>query len=91
MRKIILFTAIPVLCAVAIAGPGLTRGGYESPDYEVTDKYDEFEVRNYPEMRVVSTRMEAAADKEQQDQRFMRLFERKSGGNVAGVGDAKAG
>ncbi len=76
--------AVLTVPAIAYGGLKLSRAGYESPRYKVESKQDGFEVRRYPAMKVVSTKMDPAADRGQRDSRFMRLFRYIDKGNAAG-------
>ena len=78
--RFLLLPALVVGCALP-AMAQLTRALTESPEYKVTAKPDGFEVREYPAMAVVSTKMNARANKQQQDDRFMRLFRYIDKGN----------
>jgi DNA gyrase inhibitor GyrI len=78
--RILLSSALALGCALP-AMAQLTRALTESPKYKVTAKPDGFEVREYPEMAVVSTKMSPAANRAQQDDRFMRLFRYIDKGN----------
>ena len=72
--------------ALGVALPAmaqLTRALTETPEYKVTAKPDGLEVREYPAMAVASTKMSPQADREQQDNRFMRLFRYIDKGNAA--------
>ena len=62
----------------------LTRALTETPDYKVVSKPDGFEIRQYPSMAVASTKMDARANKQEQDDRFMRLFRYIDKGNAEG-------
>ncbi len=85
MRKpfIATLSALSLAGAVCLAGGlGLTRGSYESPDYEVVAERDGFEVRHYAAMAVVSTEMADDAGRRERDDRFMRLFRYIDKGNA---------
>lgn len=75
-----------VVCIVAalgvaglLAGCGVTRAGYESAPHRVVVREGRFEVRDYPDLRLATTRMPSG-----QDSGFMRLFRFISGGNERG-------
>ena len=61
---------------IAIAGPKLTRKGYESPKYDVLQTDGKFELRTYAAIPIVRTETGAGAD-----DRFMRLFRYIDRGN----------
>jgi len=56
---------------------GCGKSKYESPDYKVVEKEGSFEIRDYPELTLVSTPMQ----KRGEDGSFMRLFRFISGRN----------
>jgi effector-binding domain-containing protein len=56
---------------------GCEKSKYESPDYKVVEKELSFEIRDYPELTLVSTPMQ----KRGEDGSFMRLFQFISGRN----------
>lgn len=55
------------------------RGAYESADYQVVKSDGPFEIREYPQLKVVSTAMDFESQGD--DGSFMRLFEYISGEN----------
>ena len=57
--------------------PSCARAKYESPSYTVVQKEGSFEVRDYPELTLVSTPMQ----KRGEDGSFMKLFRFISGRN----------
>lgn len=77
MGALVLGAAVPAMAQ-------LTRAITETPDYKVVSKPDGFEIREYPAMAVASTKMDARASKQQQDERFMRLFRYIDKGNAEG-------
>ena len=84
MKRLFYVTLLAIaIPAGAIAGLGLTRAGLETPKYKVVERKSGFEIRNYPTLPVVSTKMSAAASRQQQDARFMRLFRYIDKGNSA--------
>ena len=60
-------------------GCQLTRAGYESAAYQVIRKSDRIELREYPELSLVSTPM--AKNEDGESESFMRLFGYISGEN----------
>jgi hypothetical protein len=72
----------PVAAALAgtvlLAACGVTRAGYESPNYTVTHMEERFEIRDYPAMVLASTDM---AEGEDRGDGFQRLFRYISGDN----------
>ena len=54
---------------------------YESAEYKVLLSEGKFEVREYPELKVVSTAMDPAS--KERDGRFMKLFRYIDGENAA--------
>lgn len=63
------------LCLAVLAGCAFTRAGYESAPFKTVLKEGGFELRDYPDLPVVSTEMNG------DDASFMRLFGYISGGN----------
>jgi len=57
--------------------PGCTKEKYGSPDYKVVEKEGSFEIRDYPELTLVSTPMQ----KRGEDGSFVKLFRFISGRN----------
>jgi hypothetical protein len=69
------------LALLAYAGWKLTaRSGYESAEYSVTESDGEFEIREYPNLMLVTTEMQFETQGD--DGSFMRLFRYISGGNA---------
>lgn len=81
MKRFTLITLVGMLlfCGIFAFG-GLTRNGYESPDYKVVQKAAGWEIRDYPEMSLVTTEV-ADVDARGNDGSFMRLFRYIDGGN----------
>jgi hypothetical protein len=73
--------AFGALVGLVAAGCGTVRAGYESAPYRVVLASGEFEVRDYPALSVVETRM--AREGNGSDGSFNRLFRFISGGNEA--------
>jgi hypothetical protein len=63
------------LCLAVLAACAFTRAGYESAPFKTVLKEGAFELREYPDLPVVSTEMNG------DDASFMRLFGYISGGN----------
>ena len=57
--------------------PGCSNSKYETPDYKIVEKDGSFEIRDYPELTLVSTQMQ----KRGEDGSFMKLFRFISGRN----------
>jgi SOUL heme-binding protein len=68
------------LAALAAAGCGAIRAGYESAPYTVVRRDRRFEIRDYPSLLVAET--PAGADGKADDGAFMRLFRYISGRNT---------
>lgn len=69
-----------VFCGVAYVGWKLTsRSGYESAEYSVLLRDGDFELRDYPDLMLVSTEMNPRSNGD--DGSFGRLFRYISGGN----------
>ena len=74
----LLITAIVGL--VALSGWKLTaRGAYETAEYTVIESDGDFEIREYPELMVVTTSTQM--ERQGEDGSFMRLFRYISGAN----------
>ncbi len=83
MKKVILLLSSIVLPAVLLlAGCMLTRLGYESPGYKITQRDDQFEIRTYGSLAMVSAPMGGSVEKA--DDSFMKLFRYISKNNEAG-------
>ena len=80
MKKMWILLLIVVI-SVAFAGCQATRAGYESAPYRVVRAHGQFEVRDYPAMTVVETRMARGGNGS--DGSFNRLFRFITGGNEA--------
>ena len=73
-----------LLASVAVLLPGsVWAGDEETAPYEMIEKEGKFEIREYPDLKVVSTSAKAN-DKKSADKRFMKLFRYISGSNDAG-------
>ena len=71
-----------LLLVISLLGtlfPFSLSAAYESPEYQVVEKDGAFEIRDYPELTLVSTPMK----KRGADGSFMKLFGFISGGNKA--------
>jgi len=68
--------------ALVFMGCQATRAGYESAPYQLVRTDGGFELRNYPALTVVETRMTSAGNGD--DGSFMRLFRYIGGSNDAG-------
>jgi len=69
--------AVAAALGVLLAGCGATRAGYETAAHKVVMTEGSFELRDYPETRMVKTRMPSG-----RDTGFMRLFRFISGDNA---------
>ncbi|MBV6497862.1 MAG: hypothetical protein CJBNEKGG_00075 [Prosthecobacter sp.] len=78
MKARSLVAAIPAafLLAAVLAACAFTRAGYESAPFKTVLKEGGFELREYPDLPLVSTEMNG------DDASFMRLFGYISGGNL---------
>ncbi len=83
MRKRMLYL-VAIVCVV-IAGMATwtmtARAGYESAEYVVIEEVGVFEIREYPDLMLVST--QSQMDAQGRDDSFMRLFRYISGDNAA--------
>lgn len=81
MRKILLLGVVFVIGGLlAIAGCRTSRSGYESAPYTVVRSDGDFELRDYPVLKVVETAMRDGGS----GGSFNRLFRYITGGNDAG-------
>ena len=81
MRKIFLLFVILVLGALlAVAGRRTSRSGYKSAPYSVVRSDGDFELRDYPALKVVETTMRDGGS----GGSFNRLFRFITGANDAG-------
>lgn len=80
-RMIILCLSLAVVLLCVVVGCRATRAGYESAPYSVVRTDGKFEVRDYPALAVVETRM--AASGKDDDGSFSRLFGYITGANEA--------
>jgi hypothetical protein len=77
MKNLLRVTLGLLAAAISIAACATSRAGYETAPYKVIRKDGEFEIRDYPELKIATT----ARDKDNSS--FMRLFRYIDGGNVA--------
>jgi DNA gyrase inhibitor GyrI len=80
MKKVWILLLILVI-GLALAGWQATRAGYESAPYRVVRASGKFELRDYPALTVVETRMARGGNGS--DGSFNRLFRFITGGNDA--------
>ncbi|QDU92466.1 SOUL family heme-binding protein [Lignipirellula cremea] len=80
-KMIYLGIAVFVGAATYFGWKSTARGAYESAEYKVVETDGSFEIREYPELLLVTTRSEFAAKAD--DGSFMRLFRYISGSNDA--------
>ena len=79
-RKMFYLVVAIVICAVAFAGWKLTaRSAYESAEYTVLKSDGSIELRSYPDLMLVTTKMGTRVQGD--DGSFGRLFKYISGGN----------
>jgi len=76
-KRIFTVVFLIVLGAILWLGFSTSRAGYESAEYKTIKKEGAFEIREYPELRTVST----ATSNEGRDGGFMRLFKYITGEN----------
>lgn len=81
LKRPILFAGAGLAVAVLVAACATSRAGYETAAYTVLQSDSTFELRDYPELKVVATAMDA--DGSGRDDRFMRLFRYIDGDNAA--------
>jgi DNA gyrase inhibitor GyrI len=81
MKRFALFSAAVLGLSLLVAACTTSRGGYETAAYTVVKSEGSFEVRDYPELKVVATAMDPAVP--DRDDRFMRLFRYIDGNNAA--------
>ena len=80
-KMMISFLILAVAVALILVGCKTTRAGYESAPYKVVRSSSNFEVRDYPALRVVETPMSGGGSGS--DGSFNRLFRFITGGNEA--------
>jgi DNA gyrase inhibitor GyrI len=79
--KIVWILLLILVIGLAFAGCQATRAGYESAPFQVVRASGKFELRDYPELTVVETRMAGGGNGS--DGSFNRLFRFITGGNDA--------
>jgi hypothetical protein len=77
MKNLFRVTLGLLAAAFSIAACATSRSGYETAPYTVIRTDGDFEIREYPELKIATT----ARDKDNSS--FMRLFRYIDGGNVA--------
>ena len=80
MKRFCILVSAILLVSAAIWFVTTSRAAYESAPYEIREKAGNFEIREYPELVVVSTPMENGS----RDGSFGRLFRYISGKNESG-------
>jgi hypothetical protein len=81
-RKIMTVATIAVLVTGGVfLLSRTTRAGYESAEYKVIESNGEFEIREYPDLMLVTTKTKI--DAQGRDGSFMKLFRYISGANEA--------
>ena len=79
-RRIVYLSVFAVISALAYFGWKLTaRSAYESAEYTVLESAGAYEVREYPDLMMATTKMQFQSQGD--DGSFMRLFRYISGGN----------
>lgn len=79
-RRMIILTALVGLIGVGVTTWAMAaRAVYESAEYKVIESDGKIEIREYPDLMLVSTRSEM--DSQGRDGSFMRLFQYISGAN----------
>ena len=74
--KIFIVIALGLVVVVGIAACATSRSGYETAPYKVVRADGAFEIRDYSEIKIATTRSNASGSG------FMRLFRYIDGGNV---------
>lgn len=74
--KIFIVITLGLIVVVGIAACATSRAGYETAPYKVVRADGAFEIREYPEIRIATTRSDESGSG------FMRLFRYIDGGNV---------
>ncbi len=77
MKKMFTIVVSLLVIAFTIAACATSRSGYETAPYKVIRTDGDFEIRQYPELKIATTAREG------DDSSFMRLFRYIDGGNVA--------
>ena len=77
MKKMFSVIAGLLIIALSIAACATSRAGYETAPYKVIRADGDFEIREYPELKIATTARDA------DNSSFMRLFRYIDGGNVA--------
>ncbi len=76
MIKLFIVATGLLVFALGITSCGTSRSGYETAPYKVIRTEGDFEIREYPEMKIVTTARDADSSS------FKRLFRYIDGGNV---------
>jgi len=77
VKKLLILISGLLVSAIGIAACVTSRAGYETAKYKVIRTEGEFEIREYPELKIATTPREA------DNSSFMRLFRYIDGGNVS--------
>jgi hypothetical protein len=77
MKKMFAIVASLLVIALTIAACASSRSGYETAPYKIIRADGDFEIREYPELKIATTARDA------DNSSFMRLFRYIDGGNVA--------
>lgn len=81
-KKMVYLIVAAVICGVVFMGWKLTsRSAYESAEYTVLESDGQIELRSYPDLMLVTTKMGTRLEGD--DGSFGRLFQYISGGNEA--------
>ena len=76
MKKMFAIVTSLLVIAFTIAACSTSRSGYETAPYKVIRTDGDFEIREYPELKIATTARDA------DNSSFMRLFRYIDGGNV---------
>ncbi len=77
MKKMFSIVVSLLVIAFTIAACATSRSGYETAPYKVIRTDGDFEIREYPELKIATTAREG------DDSSFIRLFRYIDGGNLA--------
>ncbi|MCB1277760.1 heme-binding protein [Prosthecobacter sp.] len=76
MKKWFIWALVTIGAALGIAACVTSRSGYETAPYKLIRTDGDFEIREYPELKIATTSRDA------DNSSFMRLFRYIDGGNV---------
>lgn len=75
MTKLVIFLLLAAVIAVVVSACATSRNAYETAPYTVQRTEGDFEIRDYPALKVASTKRDG------DNSSFMRLFRYIDGGN----------